>query len=50
MLAPFIAKTGPNPTGGLAALVGVKTAGELLGVWIVRIANAIPDKPRKPDK
>ncbi len=49
MLAPFIAKSGPNATGGLAALVGVKTAGELLGVWAMRIANAIPDQPRKPN-
>jgi hypothetical protein len=34
MLAPLIARSGPNPMGGLAALVGLKTAGELLAVWM----------------
>jgi hypothetical protein len=33
MLAPLLARTGPNPKGGLFALVALKTAGELLGVW-----------------
>ncbi|HEX9934262.1 MAG TPA: DUF6498-containing protein, partial [bacterium] len=37
MLAPFIALKSPNPTGGLAALVVVKTLGELIGIWIWRI-------------
>ncbi len=34
MLAPLVARSGPNPMGGLAAIVGLKTAGELLAVWI----------------
>jgi len=37
MLAPLIARTGPNPTGGLIALVALKTAGELLAVWADRL-------------
>jgi hypothetical protein len=37
MLAPWIAKTGPNPAGGLLALVALKTAGEVIAVWAVRI-------------
>jgi hypothetical protein len=42
MLAPFIAKTGPNPLGGLAALVVLKMLGETFGVWAVRIV--VPKK------
>jgi hypothetical protein len=34
MLAPLVARSGPNPMGGLAALVGLKIAGELLAVWL----------------
>lgn len=34
MLAPLVARSGPNPMGGLAALVGLKSAGELLAVWM----------------
>ena len=45
MLAPLIAWSGPNPTGGLAALVILKILGELLGVWASRIERLIP-KPR----
>jgi len=37
MLAPLIAKSGPNPFGGLIALVGLKILGEVFGVWAVRI-------------
>jgi hypothetical protein len=37
MLAPFVAKSGPNPTGGLAALVCLKALGEGLTVWAERI-------------
>ncbi|MDH4198390.1 MAG: DUF6498-containing protein [Candidatus Aminicenantes bacterium] len=37
MLAPLIARTGPNPTGGLIALVSLKTLGELLAVWADRL-------------
>jgi hypothetical protein len=37
MCAPFVAKSGPNPTGGLAALVCLKAAGEGLGVWLERV-------------
>lgn len=38
MLAPLIAKSGPNPFGGLIALVCLKILGEAFGVWAVRIA------------
>lgn len=38
MLAPLIAKSGPNPFGGLIALVCLKILGEIFGVWAVRIA------------
>ena len=41
MLAPLVAQSGPNPMGGLAALVGFKIAGELLAVWL-----AGPPRPR----
>jgi hypothetical protein len=34
MLAPLVARSGPNPMGGLAALVGLKITGELLAVWL----------------
>jgi hypothetical protein len=37
MLAPLIARKGPNPTGGLIALVVLKTLGELLAVWADRL-------------
>ncbi len=37
MLAPLIAKSGPNPFGGLIALVALKILGEVIGVWAVRI-------------
>jgi hypothetical protein len=43
ILAPLIARSGPNPTGGLAALVILKTLGELLGVWASRIEKWIPN-------
>jgi hypothetical protein len=39
MLAPLIAKSGPNPLGGLAALVVLKILGEVLGVWAMKIKN-----------
>ena len=39
MLAPLIAKSGPNPAGGLAALVILKTLGEVFAVWAVRIKS-----------
>ena len=42
ILAPLIARSGPNPTGGLAALVILKILGELLGVWALRIERLIP--------
>jgi hypothetical protein len=47
MLAPLIAWSGPNPTGGLAALVILKILGELLGVWTSRIGRWIPDPRAK---
>jgi hypothetical protein len=37
MLAPFVAKSGPNPMGGLAALVCLKALGEGLAVWLERV-------------
>jgi hypothetical protein len=37
MCAPFIARSGPNPRGGLTALVVLKTLGEVFAVWAVRI-------------
>jgi len=37
MCTPFIARSGPNPVAGLAALVVLKTLGEVLAVWLVRI-------------
>ncbi len=51
MLAPLAFRSGPNPMGGLAALLGVKTAGECLLVWIPssprrRGAPAREDRPR----
>jgi len=33
MTAPFIAKAGPNPKGGLVVLVLLKTLGECFAVW-----------------
>ncbi len=42
MLAPLIARSGPNPAGGLTALVILKTLGEVLGVWAVRIRGLDP--------
>jgi len=47
MLAPLIAKSGPNPAGGLAALVILKTLGEVLAVWAVRIRGLDPRFPHK---
>ena len=48
MLAPIVARSGPNPMGGLAALVGLKSAGELLAVWMSkpksRLVGASVDK------
>ena len=37
MCAPFVARSAPNPMGGLAALVVLKTLGEVLAVWAVKI-------------
>ena len=42
MLAPLIARSGPNPTGGLVALVILKTLGEVFSVWAVRIRGLKP--------
>lgn len=42
ILAPLIARSKPNPAGGLAALVILKILGELLGVWASRIERLIP--------
>jgi hypothetical protein len=37
MPAPLIARSGPNPAGGLAALVILKTLGEVFAAWAGRI-------------
>ncbi len=48
ILAPLIARSRPNPSGGLAALVILKTLGEVFGVWAVRIRVLKPNpKPNK---
>jgi hypothetical protein len=36
MAAPLVARSGPNPMGGLTALVVLKTLGEILAVWMER--------------
>ncbi len=41
MTGPFIADRSPNPTAGLAALVLLKSSGELLEIWGDRIAGRI---------
>lgn len=41
MLTPIIAKSGPNPLAGLAALVALKMLGETFGVWVEKIASKI---------
>jgi len=41
MTAPFIADRSANPTGGLVAIIVLKTLGELFGVWAQRIDRAI---------
>jgi hypothetical protein len=48
ILAPLIARSGPNPTGGLAALVILKTLGEVSAVWSVRIRGSRTDLTAKP--
>lgn len=42
MLAPLIARAGPNPKGGLTALVTIKALGELFSVWWVKIQGLKP--------
>jgi len=37
MCTPFVARSGPNPTGGLAVLVVLKALGEAIGVWAAKI-------------
>jgi hypothetical protein len=37
MCTPLIARSGPNPVAGLTALVVLKTLGEVIAVWVVRI-------------
>lgn len=46
MLAPLLTISGPNPLGGLVALVILKTCGELFEVWSVRIPR-LRHKARK---
>ena len=49
-LAPLIAKSGPNPAGGLAALVILKALGEVFSVWAVRIPGLKPKSAAKKNK
>ncbi len=44
MLVPFISGGDANPRAGLAAIVTLKTVGELFGVWAVRLALKLEDK------
>jgi len=46
MLAPLISRTGPNPGGGLIALVALKTGGELLAVWGDRLFTSSRGRAR----
>lgn len=46
MLAPLITWFGPNPTGGLVALVSLKIFGELFGVWAVRVFKGVSNERR----
>jgi hypothetical protein len=41
MLAPLIARSGPNPAGGLAVLVILKTLGKVFAVWAGRIRGSV---------
>jgi hypothetical protein len=50
MLAPVIAWSRPNPAGGLAALVILKTLGEIFAVWAVRIRGLEPKGATKNEK
>jgi hypothetical protein len=50
MLAPLIAKSGPNPAGGLAALVVLKALGEVFSVWAVRIKGLQPKSAVKNNR
>jgi hypothetical protein len=50
MLAPLIAKSGPNPAGGLTALVVLKTLGEIFAVWAVRIRGMGPKSVAKNEE
>ncbi len=50
MLTPLIAKSGPNPAGGLAALVILKALGEVFSVWAVRIPGLKPKSKAKKNK
>ncbi len=50
MLAPLIARSGPNPAGGLAALVILKILGEIFSVWAVRIPGIKPKSGAKNNR
>ncbi|MBI4765445.1 MAG: hypothetical protein HY787_12710 [Deltaproteobacteria bacterium] len=50
MLTPLIAKSGPNPAGGLAALVILKALGEVFSVWAVRIPGLRPKSTAKKNE
>lgn len=47
MLAPLLARSGPNPAGGLATLVILKALGEVFSVWAVRISGLKPKSAAK---
>jgi len=44
MLVPVLSPDDPNAFGGLVALIGLKTVGEILGVWAIKLALLIPEK------
>jgi hypothetical protein len=50
MLAPLLARSGPNPAGGLAALVILKALGEVFSVWAVRIRGLKPKPTAKNNR
>jgi hypothetical protein len=39
MLAPLVARSGPNPMGGLVVLICLKILGEVFAVWAVMIKS-----------
>lgn len=44
VLMPFLASDEPDAFAGLVALIIIKTVGEILGIWAIKLALLIPDK------